>query len=108
MNINTAQFLQASAEQKDSMMIDGLAFLAKQMEELERNARVLTGWISTYPDHVKLGYARLENPIDLIRTINEMNRRMDEMTAQLVNVDLEKGKLLHFIKKHITKKQLQS
>lgn len=106
--INTAQFIQASPEQKETMLTDGLAFVSKQMEDLERNARVLTGWIATYPDHVKLNYAGLEKPIELIRAIHEFNRKMDDLTAQFVNASIAYEQLLQYTKKHITKKQLQS
>lgn len=105
--INTAQFLQASPVQKEAMINDGLAFVAQQMEELERNARVLTGWMATYPDQVKLDYATLDKPISVINALREFSRKMDDLTAQLVNASIASELLLQHTRKHITKKQLQ-
>lgn len=105
--INTAQFIQASPEQKESMINDGLYFVARQMEELERNARVLTGWMATYPDQVKLHFAGLEKPIALIQSIHCFRQKMDDLTAQLVNASIADEKLLQYTRTYITKKQLQ-
>lgn len=105
--INTAQFLKASPAQKEAMINDGLAFVASQMEDLERNVRVLTTWMATYPDQVKLDYAKLEKPIQVIGALREFSRKMDDLTAQLVSVSISSEMLLQFSRRHITNKQLQ-
>lgn len=97
--INTAQFIQATLAQKEAMINDGLLFVAKQMEELERNARVLTGWMATYPDHVTLQYATLDKPVEVIQAIRQFSRRMDDLTAQLVNASIASEMLLQPYKK---------
>lgn len=104
--INSAQFLKASPAQKEGMINDGLTYVAQQMEELERNARVLTGWMATYPDQVKLEYAKLEKPLELIQSIGGFRHKMDDLTAQLVNTSIAYEKLLQYSRRHITKKQL--
>lgn len=105
--INTAQFLKASPAQKEAMITDGLAFVASQMEDLERNVRVLTTWMTTYPDQVKLDYAKLEKPMQVIAAIREFSRKMDDLTDQLVSVSISSEMLLQYSRKHITNKQLQ-
>lgn len=103
----TTQFLKAEPERKELMLNDGLAFVAGEMEKLERNARVLTRWMATYPADTELDYATLNDPMKLIQAIHELRRRMDDLTAQLVNASMAYDGLLRFSKDHITKKQLQ-
>lgn len=105
--ISTAKFLEASPEQKEAMIKDGLAFVTSQMEMLERNARVLTGWMATYPDNVKLDYAKLERPIEAVQSIIMFTRTMDDLTAQLVNASIAGESLLQYSRKRLTDKQLQ-
>lgn len=83
-NPTTRDFMNAKPDQKAEMVIDGLVRVARDLETVARNLKVLNGWVRCYPGLVQSNLAKMPDADMLHEAFKEFAMSTDKLTEQFV------------------------
>jgi hypothetical protein len=80
MEATTAQFVQASSQQKETLLIDGISFINESLKQGADNMKRLNAWLRVFNSLGNAGELRLEQLEALQKALSDFAEQLDNFT----------------------------